>query len=67
MSRIEAVTLHHVNDDDTDDTYQVEVLHLADGRKLGYRVDADEDGRAVEFTPVEDALVRAIVEQDDRC
>jgi hypothetical protein len=62
VSHIEEVTLHQVNGDS--DSYQVEVLHLADGRKLGYRVDADEDGRAIQFTPVEAGLVAALTGQE---
>jgi hypothetical protein len=48
MTRIERVTQHLINDD-----HQVDVLHLADGRTIGY----DDDGLA---TPAESGITEAL-------
>jgi hypothetical protein len=58
MTRIDRVTHHHVNDHDAGDTYQVDLLHLADGTVAAYRIDeADDDGKTVHsYAPAESGL-----------
>jgi hypothetical protein len=60
MSNVERVTLHQVNDDSN--SYQAQILHLRDGRRLGYRLDTDDDGRIL-FSPVESGIVAALAEE----
>jgi len=58
MTRIEHATLHQIHDHDTNDTYQVVALHLADGSKIAYRVDTADDGYS--FAPAETGLVDSL-------
>ncbi len=63
MTRIERVTLHQIDDEDTGDSYRVDVLLLADGSEIGYRVDADETG-GFSLTPAENAITEALRRRD---
>ncbi|APE18271.1 hypothetical protein BOH72_26320 [Mycobacterium sp. WY10] len=57
-TRIDHTTLHAVNDYDAAETYQVNILHMADGRVIGYRIDTDDGTQT--FTPAQDGVVQAL-------
>lgn len=59
-SRIEHVSIHQIHDADA--SYQVEVLHLANGERVAYRVIPSEP-RGFAFVPVEAGLVEALAAQ----
>lgn len=57
---IEHTSLHTINGpDDDDETYQVEILYLADGTVIGYRLEQDDAGRFT-FAPLPNGLAEDI-------
>lgn len=62
-THIERVTVHQV--DKGDESYRVELLHLANGDTVAYRVDPSEAGQSI-YTPAKasDAEVLARIVED---
>lgn len=58
-SRIEHVSIHQINDHDADESYQVELLHLANGEWVAYRIIPTEP-RGFAFAPAKASLVEAL-------
>lgn len=57
-TRVERTTIHQVADDET--TRRVELLHLVDGRVVGYEVKTDDVGRPT-YLPADDELIEALL------
>lgn len=56
-THIERVTVHQVDQDD--ESYRVELLHLANGDNVAYRVDPSEAGGST-FTPAKASVAEAL-------
>jgi secreted trypsin-like serine protease len=62
MSRIESATAYTITHPDNSDTYRAEVLKLADGTNVGYRVKTDEAGRT-EYLPLENGTTAELASE----